>query len=155
MHPIHHAPMTGVVFRRLRSPAEREAAHRLLADGGARQGPVRTPGQAVLFGLWDLAAPNGEGLVAVAATHRLDDAGSVELRGIVVRADLRRRGLGRRLVGEVADALRAQGAALLVVRLEGDHRPAAALLTRAGFAASADAEVQSVGSEVGLRYLAL
>jgi ribosomal protein S18 acetylase RimI-like enzyme len=44
----------------------------------------------------------------VAATQRLDDAGSVALCGIVVRADLRCRGLGRRLVTEVADALRAQ-----------------------------------------------
>jgi hypothetical protein len=55
----------------------------------------------------------------------------------------------------VADALRVQGAAHLVVRLEGDHRPAAALLTRAGFAATTDAEVQSAGMEVGWRYLAL
>jgi GNAT superfamily N-acetyltransferase len=155
MHPIHHAPMTGIVFRRLRSPAEREAAHRLLADGGAPPGPVRMPGETMLFGLWDLAAPNGGGLVAVAATQRLDDAGSVELGGIVVRADLRRRGLGRRLVTEVADALRAQGVAHLVVRLEGDHRSAAALLTRAGFAATTDAEVQSAGTEVDWLYLEL
>ena len=34
MHPIHHAPMTGIVPW-LRSPAEREAARRLLADRGA------------------------------------------------------------------------------------------------------------------------
>jgi GNAT superfamily N-acetyltransferase len=95
------------------------------------------PGQSVLFGLWDLAAPNEEGLVAVAATQRLDDARSVELCGIVVRPGLRRRGLGWRLVTEVADALRAQGAAHLVVRLEGDPRPAAALLTRAGLAVNA------------------
>jgi hypothetical protein len=92
MHPIHHAPMTGIVFRRLRSPAEREAARRLLADRGAPPLRVRMPGETVLYGLWDLAAPNGERLVAVAATQRLDDAGSVALCGIVVRADLRRRG---------------------------------------------------------------
>ena len=155
MHPIHHAPMTGIVFRRLRSPAEREAARRLLADGDAPPLTVRMPGETVLFGLWDLAAPNGERLVAVAATQRLDDAGSVEPCGIVVRADLRRRGLGRRLVTEVADALRAQGAARLVVRLEGDHRPAAALLARAGFAATTDADGQSAGTDVGWLYLEL
>jgi ribosomal protein S18 acetylase RimI-like enzyme len=149
MHPIHHAPMTGIVFRRLRSPAEREAARRLLADGGAPPLTVRMPGETVLYGLWDLAAPNGERLVAVAATQRLDDAGSVEPCGIVVRADLRRRELGRRLVTEVADALRAQGAARLVVRLEGDHRPAAALLTGAGFVAATDADGQSAGTDVG------
>jgi ribosomal protein S18 acetylase RimI-like enzyme len=113
------------------------------------------PDETVLNGLWDLAAPNGERLVAVAATQRLDDAGSVELCGIVVRADLRRRGLGRRLVTEVADALRAEGGARLVARLKGDHRPAAALLTRAGFAATTDADGQSAGTDVGWRYLAL
>jgi ribosomal protein S18 acetylase RimI-like enzyme len=147
--------MTGIVFRRLRSPTEREAACRLLADGGAPPRTVRTPGESVLFGLWDLAAPNEEGLVAVAATQRLDDARSVELCGIVVRPGLRRRGLGWRLVTEVADALRAQGAAHLVVRLEGDHRPAAALLARAGFAATTDADGQSAGTEVGWLYLEL
>jgi len=155
MHPIHHAPMTGIVFRRLRSPAEREAARRLLADRGAPPPRVRMPGETVLYGLWDLAAPNGERLVAVAATQRLDDAGLVALCGIAIRADLRRRGLGRRLVTEVADALRAQGAARLVVRLDGDHRPAAALLTRAGFAATTDADGQSAGTEVGCLYLEL
>lgn len=113
------------------------------------------PGESVLFGLWDLAAPNGEGLVVVGVTQRLDDAGSVELCGIVIRADLRRRGLGRRLVTEVADASRAEGAARLVARLEGDHRPAAALLMRAGFAATTDADGQSAGTDVGWRYLAL
>jgi hypothetical protein len=56
----------------------------------------------------------------------------VALCGIVVRADLRGRGLGRRLVIEVADVLRAEGAARLVARLEGDHGPVAALLARAG-----------------------
>ena len=98
------------------------------------------------------------------AEHRLGEsrqvaakrlAGSVALCGSVVGADLRPRGLSRRLVTEVADALRAQGAAHLVVRLEGDPRPAAALLTRAGFAATTDAEVQSAGTDGGWRYVAL
>jgi hypothetical protein len=55
----------------------------------------------------------------------------------------------------VADALRAQGAARLVVRPDGDHRPAAALLARAGFAATTDADGQSAGTEVGWLYLEL
>ena len=91
----------------------------------------------------------------MAATQPPDDAGSVELCGIAIRADLRRRGLGRRLVTEVADASRAQGGARLVARLKGDHRPAAALLTRAGFAATTDADGPSAGTDVGWRYLAL
>ena len=96
--------MTGLVFRRLRSPSEREAAGRLLADSGVPPAIIRSSGDTVLYGLWDLTAPNGDGLVAVAATQPPDDAGSVELCAIAIRADLRRRGLGRRLVSEVADA---------------------------------------------------
>ena len=116
---------------------------------------IRSAGDTVLYGLWDLTAPNGDGLVGVAATQPLDDAGSVELCGIAIRADLRRRGLGRRLVTEVADASRAEGGARLVARLKGDHRPAAALLMRAGFAATTDADGQSAGTDAGWRYLAL
>ena len=147
--------MTGLVFRRLRSLSEREAAGRLLADSGVPPVAIRSSGDTVLYGLWDLAAPNGDGLVGVAATQPPDDAGSVELCGFAIRADLRRRGLGRRLVTEVADALRSAGAAWLVARLDGDYGPAAALLTRAGFAASTDADGYSAGTDVGWRYLAL
>jgi ribosomal protein S18 acetylase RimI-like enzyme len=147
--------VTGIVFRRLRFPSEREAAGRLLADSGVPPAAIRSAGDTVLYGLWDLTAPNEDGLVGVAATQPLDDAGSVELCAIAIRADLRRRGLGRRLVTEVADALRAEGAARLVARLEGGHRPAAALLARAGFAATTDADGQSAGTDVGWRYLAL
>ena len=95
----------------------RGAASRLLADGGVPP----AAGNGVLYGLWDLTAPSGEVVVGVAATQPLDDDGSVELCGIAIRAGLRRRGLGRRLLAEVADALRAQGAARLVARLEGDR----------------------------------
>jgi GNAT superfamily N-acetyltransferase len=102
-------------------------------------------------------AGGGEGLVGAAATRPLDDAvaGSVELCGIAIHANLRRRGLGLRLVTEVADALRAEGAVRLVARLQGDHQPAAALLARAGFAATTDADRQSARTGVGWRYLAL
>ena len=145
--------MTGIVFRRLRSPAERKAARRLLADNGAPLRTVWIPGETVLFGLWDLAVLNGEGLVAVAATQRLDGAGSVELCDIVVRPGLRRQGLGRRLVAEVADALRVEGAACLAARLERGHEPAAALLARTGFTTAARAGGGAAGTGRGWRYL--
>jgi GNAT superfamily N-acetyltransferase len=148
-------PLTGIVFRRLRSPSEREAARSLLVDSGVPPAAVHSTSDTVLYGLWDLAAPNGEGLVGVAATQPLDDTGTVELRGIAIRADLRRRGLGRRLVSEAANAWRATGAARLVARLADDQRPAAALLARAGFAATADANGQSAGRDLGWGYLAL
>lgn len=147
-------PMTAIVFRSIQSPSERSSARRLLADSGI---PLAAPssGDCVLYGLWDLAAPTGEGLVGVAATQPPDATGSVKLWGIAIRADLRRRGLGRRLVTEVADALRAEGATRLAARLESDHGPTAALLAQAGFAATTDADGRSATTGVGSRYLAL
>jgi GNAT superfamily N-acetyltransferase len=147
--------VTGIVFRRLRSRSEREAAVRLLADSGVPAAAVRGAGGTVLYGLWDLAASDGEGLVGVAVTRPPDATGSVELCAIAIRAGLRRRGLGLRLVGEVADALRAEGAARLAARLKGGQRPAAALLARAGLVDLTDGDEQSAGTDVGWRYVAL
>jgi ribosomal protein S18 acetylase RimI-like enzyme len=155
MHQAPPDPVTAIVFRRLRSPSEREAASRLLTDSGVPPAAAHSAGDRALYGLWDLAAQPGEGLVGVAATQSLDAAGSVELCGIAIRAGLRRRRLGRRLVTEVADALRAEGAARLAARLHSEHMPAAALLAGAGFAATTDADGQSAGTDVGWRYLAL
>ena len=146
--------VTAIVFRSVRSSSERSAARRLLADSGI---PSVAPssGDRVLYGLWDLATRTGQGLVGVAATQPPDAGGSVELCGVAIRGDLLRRGLGLRLVTEVADALRAEGATRLGVRLESDHGPAAALLTRAGFAATTDADGRSAGTGAVWRYLAL
>ena len=141
-------PMTTIVFRRLRSPSEHAAAGELLADGGVALLPAPPPRGIVLFGLEDLAVLNGEGLVGVAVTRPLDEAGSVELCGVAVRTGRRRQGLGRRLVAEVADALRAEGAACLAARLERGHGPAA-LLARAGFRAGGG----PAGNGRGWRYL--
>ena len=124
---------------------------------GRQRHPIGRPssGDCVLYGLWDLATRTGQGLVGVAATQPPDAGGSVELCGVAIRGDLRHRGLGLRLVTEVADALRAEGATRLGVRLESDHGPAAALLTRAGFAATTDADGRSAGTGAVWRYLAL
>jgi GNAT superfamily N-acetyltransferase len=139
-------PVTGIVFRRLVTPSERNLASGLLADGAI---PSR------LFGLWDLAAPDGEELVGVATARPADAGGSVELCGIAIRAGRRRRGLGRRLVAEVADALRSEGAGRLVARLEDGQGPAAALLARAGFAAMPAGGRDLDGAEVRWFYLEL
>jgi GNAT superfamily N-acetyltransferase len=144
--------MTAIVFRRLRSPSEHAAAGKLLADGGVAL-PARSLRGTVLFGLEDLAVLNGEGLVGVAVTRPLDDAGSVELCAFTVRAGRRRQGLGRRLVTEVADALRVEGAACLAVRLERGHGPASALLARAGFTAAARIDGGPAGTGRGWAYL--
>ena len=122
----------GMVFRRCRSPSERRAAGGLLAGRGmalAERGGAGTD----LFGLWDLTAPAGEALVAVAATGPLGDGGEVQSRGITVAAGAGRQGLGRRLVCEVADSLRARGVARLVARSEGGSGATPGLLRSAGF----------------------
>jgi GNAT superfamily N-acetyltransferase len=142
-------PMTTIVFRRLRSPSEHAGARELLADGGVSLPAAPPPRGIVLFGLEDLAVLNGEGLVGVAVTRPLDEGGSVELCGVAVRTGRRRQGLGRRLVAEVADALRVEGAACLAARLERGHGPAAALLARAGFRAGSG----PAGTGRGWRYL--
>jgi ribosomal protein S18 acetylase RimI-like enzyme len=122
----------GMVFRRCRSPSERRAAGRLLAGRGI---PVAERGGAGtdLFGLWDLTAPAGEALVAAAATGPVGDGGEVQLRGIAVAAGAGRQGLGRRLVCEVADSMRARGAARLVARPAGGAGATPGLLRSAGF----------------------
>ena len=86
-----------------------------------------------LFGLWDLTAPAGEALAGGAATGPLGDGGEVQLRGIAVAASAGHQGLDRRLVCEVADSLRARGAARLVARPAGGAGLTPALLRSAGF----------------------
>jgi ribosomal protein S18 acetylase RimI-like enzyme len=122
----------GVVFRRCRSLSEERAVGRLLAERGS---PLveRGVGNTDLFGLWDLTAPAGEALVGAAAVGPLGDSGEVQLRGIAVAAGEGHQGLDRRLVSEVANSLRALGAARLVTRPAGRVGPAVALLRSVGF----------------------
>ena len=122
----------GMVFRRCRSPSEQRAAGRLLAERGIPLAEGDVAGTD-LFGLWDLTAAAGEALAAAAATGPPEDGGEVQLRGIAVAAGAGHRGLGRRLVCEVADSLRAQGAARLVARSAGGAGLTVALLRSAGF----------------------
>ena len=121
------------MFRRCRSPLEQRAAGRLLAVRGiplAGRGVAGTD----LFGLWDLTAPAGEALAGAAATGPLGDGGEVQLLGIAVAAGAGHQGLERRLVCEVADSVRALGAARLVARPADGAGPTVALLRGAGFA---------------------
>ena len=121
-----------MVFRRCRSPSERRAAGGLLAERGIPLAEC-SGASTDLFGLWDLTAPAGEALVAASATGPLGDGGEVQLRGIAVAASPGHRGLGRRLVCEVADSLRARGAARLVAWSAGGAGPAPRLLRSVGF----------------------
>ena len=120
------------MFRRCRSPLEQRAVGRLLAGRGiplAERGVAGTD----LFGLWDLTAPAGDALAGAAATGPLGDGGEVQLRGIAVAAGAGRQGLERRLVCEVADSVRARGAARLVARPTDGAGPTLALLRSADF----------------------
>jgi len=121
-----------MVFRRCRSPWERRAVGELLAGQGIPLAGRGVAG-AGLFGLWDLTAAAGEALAAAAATGPPGDGGEVQLRGIAVAAGAGHQGLGRRLVCEVADSLRARGAARLVARPAGGAGLTPALLRSAGF----------------------
>ena len=122
----------GMVFRRCRSPSEQRAAGRLLAERGIPQAEGDVAGTD-LFGLWDLTAPAGEALAGAAATGPRGDGGEVWLRGIAEAAGAGHRGLDRRLVCEVADSLRARGAARLVARPADRAGLTPALLRSAGF----------------------
>jgi ribosomal protein S18 acetylase RimI-like enzyme len=122
-----------MVFRSCRSPKERRAVGRLLAERSFPLANRDFAGTDDLFGLWDLTAPAGQALAGGAATGPLGDGGEVQLRGIAVAAGEEHRGLGRRLVCEVADSLRARGAARLVARPAGGAGPAPGLLRSAGF----------------------
>ena len=121
-----------MVFRRCRSPSERRAAGRLLTGRGIPLAERDVAG-ADLFGLWDLTAPAEEALAGAAAIGPLADGGEVQLRGIAVAAGAEDQGLGRRLVCEVADSLRARGAARLVARPAGGAGLTPGLLRSAGF----------------------
>jgi ribosomal protein S18 acetylase RimI-like enzyme len=121
-----------MVFRKCRSPSERRAVGRLLAERGRPLGERGVAG-ADLFGLWDLTAPAGQALAGAAAAGPVEDGGQVQLRGIAVAAGEGYQGLEGRLLSEVADSLRAQGAARLVARPADGAGPAPGLLRSAGF----------------------
>jgi hypothetical protein len=127
-------PPSGIVFRRLRTRAEHDLARSLLAAGGVARRPGRGGGL-VWFGLWDLAPAEGTGLVGTAAT-RLVVPGVAELCAYATPAPPPWPGLGDRLLREVADALRADGAERIFARPPGGGGEGLALLLGAGFRAA-------------------
>ena len=134
MQPGPPDPPAGIVFRRLDGSVERDLARSLLVAGGRLWRPLGPRREWRWFGLWDLAPTDGAGLVGVAAIRPIT-ARTVELCAVAVPAALPWRGLGDRLLREVADTLRGQGAERVVVRLPGEGR-GAPLLRDAGFAAA-------------------
>ncbi|PWW24217.1 acetyltransferase (GNAT) family protein [Geodermatophilus normandii] len=117
----------GIVFRRLDADPERRRAARLLPDCGLDDHDARC----VWYGLCDLTATTASGLVGVAVVRPVD-ATTARLCGLAVRAAQRDTHLGRRLVSEVADALRASGVEELTAPPAPDQG-VASLLARTGF----------------------
>lgn len=133
MQPGPPDPPAGIVFRRLHTSVERDLAGSLLAAGGPSWRALGYAGQWVWFGLWDLAPTEGTGLVGAAATRPVTPR-TVELCAMAMPAAPPWRGLGDRLLREVADTLRAQGAERMVTRLPAGEGQGPTLLRDAGFA---------------------
>jgi GNAT superfamily N-acetyltransferase len=132
-----HGSPAGIVFRRLDGAPERHRAARMLAGSGAG-----LDDSCVWYALVDLTTAETRGLAGVAVVRPAGTA-TVRLCALAVAGAYRGRGLGRRLIGEVADRLRAAGAERLAARSPpgGDL---AVLLTRAGFAGRDDGQEWSL-----------
>jgi GNAT superfamily N-acetyltransferase len=119
----------GIVFRRLDAADERRRAGTLLAARGLHPDDPAC----AWYGLCDLTAAETDGLAGVVVVCPVD-AMTVRLCGLAVSDRYRGRGLGWRLLCEVADRLRASGVEQIVAPAVAG-RGVAALLARAGFVA--------------------
>jgi hypothetical protein len=140
---------SGIVFRRLGTPAERARAGGLLDGAGPAYRSPRLAGDEVWSGLWNLTAADGAALTAAAATLRMS-AGMLEVRALAVRLGEHSSAMWARLVRELGDECRATGAERMVAGT-GEHDAAAAeLLRRAGFGTMPDPGPPGPGSIVWL-----
>ena len=128
MTPIPGGSPAGIVFRRLDADLDRRQAARLLRDCDLDD----HDSACVWYGLCDLTATETTGLAGVAVVRSLDPTSS-RLCGLAVSTDYAGPRLGRRLVREVADRLRASGVEEITAPPVLDDR-AAGLLRQVGFA---------------------
>jgi ribosomal protein S18 acetylase RimI-like enzyme len=140
MAPIPLGFSAGIVFRRLDADLDRRQASRLLRDCGLDD----HDGTCIWYGLCDLTAPETAGLVGVAAVRPLEPA-TYRLCGLAMSPEYRDGRLGRRLVHEVADRLRASGAEEITAPQVLDVR-VAGLLRQVGFALSGHCQRGGHGS---------
>ena len=122
----------GIVFRRLHTGAEQELARSAVAATGRPCGPPGTGGRWTWFGLWDLTAASGTGLLGAAAIRPIE-ARMAKLCAWAVLTTPPCSVIGDRLLREVADTLRADGAECVVARPAEGRREERELLQRAGF----------------------
>jgi hypothetical protein len=122
----------GIVFRQIHTSAEREEARSLLlATAGPSWRILGLDERCTGFGLWDLTA-EGTGLVAAAVIRPVEPR-VVELCAWAALAAPPWSTAGERLVREVVDTLRADGAERVVARPAKVGRHERELLHRAGF----------------------
>ena len=120
-----------LLFRALEDPGRRLAATRLLDDGmGARR--WRPSGEDDLWELHDATCRSGKDPVAAAATRPIGDGRRVRLVALVVAAAGRGRGIGRRMIEELTDALRRRGVLTIVAAVPSDDAAAIVVMQRAG-----------------------
>ena len=128
MTPTARGSPLGIVFRRLDADLERRAAARLLPDCDLEEHRSACD----WYGLCDLTETGNSGLAGVAVVRSLEPGTSC-LCALGMSAHYRGGRLGRRLVREVADRLRASGVEEITAPAALDDR-VAGLLRRAGFA---------------------
>ncbi len=129
MAPTPRDLPAGIVFRRLDVDRDRCGSARLLPHCALED----HDGTCVRYGLCDLTATDAGGLAGVAVVRTVGPT-TARLCGLAVSAAYGGRRLGRRLVCEVADRLRASGIEEITTPPTLDHR-VAALLVQVGFAA--------------------
>ena len=119
-----------LLFRAVDDAPRSAIAGRLLDEGMAGRG-WRHGGQVDLWEVRDAAGAIDEEPVAVAATRPLGDGRRVRLVAVVVAPSRRGRGIGRQMIEDLADALRAQGALSLVAAVPSDQAGAIVVMQRA------------------------
>ena len=119
-----------LLLRAVEAPERHALAGRLLDEGlGSRS--WRNHG-VDLWELYDPSDPTDGEPVALAAT-RVGGSGRATLVAVVVTAGLRGRGIGQRMIEELADALRTRGVLVLMAAVPDGDATATAVLQRTGF----------------------
>ena len=145
MSPVLRSSPVGIVFRRLDAEPERRQAALLLPHCELDD----HDSACVWFGLCDLTATEKSVLAGVVVVRSIEPL-TARLCGLAVSGADRHGHLGRRLVCEVVDRLRASGVEEITVPPTLDRR-AAALLVQVGFAP----RDPSQGHEAGWLWLPL
>ena len=121
-----------LLFRKVEEPDRRATASRLL-DAGMNGARWRLDNDLDLWELRDVASGDDEEPAAAAATCAVGDGRRVRLLALVVAGPQRGHGIGRRMIEDLTDALRARGVLVLVAAVPVDRAAAIVTVQRAGF----------------------